>query len=119
LPGRFASGRARDRRIGERFANRAIASDDPLTPSAPDLRRTGVLRIRLGDDSFGGLVMADSKESPAKLELQLPGSMLADLATAASSRGRDVEALALEWLQDRLVHEQEKQEGLAKKVRRP
>lgn len=63
--------------------------------------------------------MVDSAQPPAKLELRLPGSMLEDLATAASSRGQDVEALALEWLQDRLVHEQEKQEGLAKKVRRP
>jgi predicted HicB family RNase H-like nuclease len=62
--------------------------------------------------------MVDSEQPTAKLELRLPGSMREALATAASSRGQDIEALAVEWLQDRLVHEKEKQEGLARKVRR-
>jgi hypothetical protein len=62
--------------------------------------------------------MADSAPPPAKLELQLPGSMLDDLAAAAASRGTDAGALAREWIQDRLVHEREKQEGLARHVRR-
>ncbi|HEU4947732.1 MAG TPA: hypothetical protein VFT31_11310 [Kribbella sp.] len=62
--------------------------------------------------------MADSAQPSAKLELRLPEGMLNDLAAAASSRGLDVEALAREWLLDRLVHEREKQEGLARKVRR-
>jgi hypothetical protein len=62
--------------------------------------------------------MADSAPPPAKLELQLSGSMLDDLATAAASRGTDAGALAREWIQDRLVHEREKQEGLARHVRR-
>jgi hypothetical protein len=50
--------------------------------------------------------------------LELPASLLDDLAKAADSRGVTLERLAREWLQDRLVHEQEKQEGLARKVRR-
>jgi hypothetical protein len=62
--------------------------------------------------------MADSAQQPAKLELRLPAAMLDDLAAAASSRGKDAEGLALEWLQDRLVHEQEKEEGHARHVRR-
>jgi hypothetical protein len=62
--------------------------------------------------------MSDSAQSPAKLELRLPDSMLDDLASAASSSGKDVDALAIQWLQERLVHEREKQEGHAKRVRR-
>jgi hypothetical protein len=44
--------------------------------------------------------------------------MLDDLVAAAASRGTDPGALAREWIQDRLVHEREKQEGLAHHVRR-
>jgi hypothetical protein len=62
--------------------------------------------------------MSDSAQQSATLELRLPGSMLDDLASAASSRGKDVDALAIEWLQERLIHEREKQEGHAKHVRR-
>jgi hypothetical protein len=62
--------------------------------------------------------MTDSAPSPAKLELEIPGSMMHDLAAAAASRGLPTEDMAVEWLQDRIVHEQEKQEGLARKVRR-
>jgi hypothetical protein len=45
--------------------------------------------------------------------------MLEELTSAAASQGKDVEALALEWIQDRLIHEREKQQGVAKRVRRP
>jgi hypothetical protein len=62
--------------------------------------------------------MADSALPQAKLELQLPGSMLNDLAAAAASRGTDAGDLAREWIQDRLVHEREKQQGHAHHVRR-
>jgi hypothetical protein len=62
--------------------------------------------------------MSDSAQPSATLELRLSGSMMDDLASAASSRGKDVDALAIKWLQERLVHEREKQEGHAKKVRR-
>jgi hypothetical protein len=63
--------------------------------------------------------MADSALPEANLELQLPGSMLDDLAAAAASRGTDAGDLARDWIQDRLVHEREKREGLAHHVRRP
>jgi hypothetical protein len=62
--------------------------------------------------------MSDSAQSSAKLELRLPGSMLDDLASAAASRGMDVDALSIEWLHERLIHEREKQEGHARHVRR-
>jgi hypothetical protein len=61
--------------------------------------------------------MAD--DSDGTLELMLPGSLLADLRAAADSRGVPLDELARGWLQDRLVHEREKQEGLARKVKRP
>jgi hypothetical protein len=44
--------------------------------------------------------------------------MLEDLGAAAASRGTDAGDLAREWIQDRLVHEREKQEGMARHVRR-
>ncbi|MDX6294562.1 MAG: hypothetical protein QOH50_3637 [Kribbellaceae bacterium] len=62
--------------------------------------------------------MSDSAQPSGSLELRLPGSMLDDLASAASSRGKDVDALAVEWLRERLIHEREKQEGYAHHVRR-
>jgi hypothetical protein len=43
--------------------------------------------------------------------------MLNDLAAAAASRGMDAGDLAREWIQDRLVHEREKQQGHAHHVR--
>jgi hypothetical protein len=52
------------------------------------------------------------------LELTVPGSLLDDLRTAADARGVALDDLAREWLQDRLVHEREKREGLARKVKR-
>ena len=61
--------------------------------------------------------MAD--DSDRTLELMLPCSLLADLRAAADSRGVPLDELARGWLQDRLVHEREKQEGLARKVKRP
>jgi len=47
--------------------------------------------------------MADSAPPPARPELQLPGSMLDDLAPAPASRGTDSGVLPREWSQDRLV----------------
>jgi hypothetical protein len=44
--------------------------------------------------------------------------MLDDLASAASSQGKGVDALVVEWLRERLIHEREKQEGHAHQVRR-
>jgi hypothetical protein len=44
--------------------------------------------------------------------------MLDDLASAASSQRKDVDALAVEWLHERLIHEREKREGHAHHVRR-
>jgi hypothetical protein len=52
------------------------------------------------------------------LELTVPASLVEDLAAAADARGVAVDVLAREWLQDRLVHEREKQEGLARRVKR-
>jgi hypothetical protein len=63
--------------------------------------------------------MAENVQPPVKLEILLPRPILDQLTAAASSRGEDVDALAAEWLHERLIHEQEKQEGIARKVRRP
>jgi hypothetical protein len=63
--------------------------------------------------------MADNVQPPVKLELLLPRPILDQLTAAASSRGEDVDTLAAEWLHERLIHEQEKQQGIARKVRRP
>ncbi|HEY3005557.1 MAG TPA: hypothetical protein VGJ44_24640 [Kribbellaceae bacterium] len=52
------------------------------------------------------------------LELTMPARLLDDLTAAADSRGVAVADLAREWIQDRLVHEREKQEGVARKVKR-
>lgn len=49
--------------------------------------------------------------------LELPAGLLDDLAKAADASGVEVERLAEEWLRDRLVHEREKQEGVARRVR--
>jgi hypothetical protein len=61
--------------------------------------------------------MAD--DSDRTLELNLPGELLDGLQAAADSRGVPLDSLARGWLQDRLIHEREKQEGIARKVRKP
>jgi predicted HicB family RNase H-like nuclease len=62
--------------------------------------------------------MSDSAQPSGSLELRLPRPMLDDLASAASSQGKGVDALVVEWLRERLIHEREKQEGHAHQVRR-
>ena len=61
--------------------------------------------------------MAD--DSDRTLELKLPGDVLDGLQAAADARGVPLDSLAKAWLQDRLIHEQENQQGTARQIRKP
>lgn len=49
--------------------------------------------------------------------VEIPEALLGELAEAAEAKGVRLEALVEAWLRDRLVHEQEKQQGTARKMK--
>jgi hypothetical protein len=49
--------------------------------------------------------------------VQIPAALLDELTAAAEAKGVRLEALVEAWLRDRLIHEQEKQHGTARKMK--
>jgi len=58
---------------------------------------------------------AESAEPTATVAI--PETLLDDLAAYATASGIGIDTLVRSWLQDRLVHEQEKERGVARKVK--
>jgi hypothetical protein len=49
--------------------------------------------------------------------IEIPATLREDLQAYADSHGTTLETLVRAWLQDRLVHEDEKERGVARKVK--
>lgn len=49
--------------------------------------------------------------------VEITAALRDELAEVAQAKGVRLEALVEAWLQDRLVHEQEKQQGTARKMK--
>jgi hypothetical protein len=49
--------------------------------------------------------------------VEIPATLRDDLVAYAAARGTELDTLVRSWLQDRLVHEEEKERGVARKVK--
>lgn len=49
--------------------------------------------------------------------IEIPATLREDLEAYAASHGSELDTLVQAWLQDRLVHEEEKEQGVARKVK--